>query len=72
MSKTLENQCAYPIVISETNVPQWGLTKREYFAEMAMQGLFVNLTQVGATPKMIAEQAVIMADELIKALNETK
>jgi hypothetical protein len=70
MSKTLENQCVYPIVISETNVPQWGLTKREHFAAMAMQGLLANYSNRGMNIDTIAKQAVNAADELINALNK--
>lgn len=56
----------------------YGLTKREYFASMAMQGLLTRVpkrldgeTDLGILEsKRIAEESVIMADELIKALNE--
>ena len=44
-----------------------GLTKREYFAAMAMQGLCDNLH-----PKNVADMpklAVIIADALLKELN---
>lgn len=45
-----------------------GLTKREYFAAMAIQGLLVapNKTKLS----MLAEDAVSMADALITALNK--
>lgn len=50
-----------------------GLTKREHFAAMAMQGL---VSGVNASPKIIdirpqvfAREAVSMADALIEALN---
>lgn len=45
-----------------------GLTKREYFAAMAMQGI---LSGKGSTinPIRTANDAVMFADELIKALN---
>lgn len=52
------------------DLPEEGLTKREYFAAMAMQGILaannksnVNLTHVG-------EASVMAADELINALNK--
>lgn len=55
-----------------------GLTKREYFAAMAMQGLltripnkFINDVDLGVLEsKRIAEESAIMADELINALNK--
>jgi hypothetical protein len=56
-----------------------GLTKREYFAAMAMQGICANLRSIYNVPEqegfklvaMVAEDAVTQADALIKALNET-
>jgi len=47
---------------------QQGLTKREYFAAMAMQGM-VTLDLEDET---IARLAVDQADELIKQLNKTR
>jgi len=50
-----------------------GLTKREYFASMAMQGLLSNdehIKDESAYPKITGKMAVQYADELIKALNE--
>lgn len=45
-----------------------GLTKREYFAAKALQGLLANPgVMIGKT---VAEDAVKMADHLIKALEE--
>jgi hypothetical protein len=44
-----------------------GLTKREYFAAKALQGL---LAKYGLIGKTVAEDAVKMADHLIKALEE--
>jgi len=52
-----------------------GLTKREYFAAMAMQGLLAcpNLSEEKGeiTNKIIASESVYLADRLLKAL-ETK
>lgn len=50
-----------------------GLTKREYFAAMAMQGLLVNFNNHGhignsGSRPMVAEIAVQQADELLKQL----
>lgn len=61
-----------------------GLTKREYFAAMAMQGLLSNseyLKQLSHNTKTIpsfdsnticAMEAIDMADELLKQLEQTK
>jgi len=51
-----------------------GLTKREYFAVMAMQGFLASSVSINntneRTPELIASVAVITADALIKALNK--
>jgi hypothetical protein len=47
---------------------QKGLTKREYFAVMALQGLLS--TPSGSSLSDYANEAVKAADELIKILNE--
>lgn len=44
-----------------------GLTKREYFAAMVLQGLAASHSPSAAT-----EKAVIYADDLIEELNRTK
>jgi hypothetical protein len=48
-----------------------GLTKREYFAAMAMQGVVNRLAQSDIERKRLAEWSVKMADEILKEL-ETK
>lgn len=52
-----------------------GLTKREYFAAMAMQGLLSNYIYHGhygnsKNIPMVAEIAVQQADELLKQLDQ--
>ena len=51
-----------------------GLTKRELFAAMAMQGMMLYQTPDGQQPhaRAIATWAVQQADALIEALNEGK
>jgi hypothetical protein len=59
-----------------TYVEQEGLTKREYFAGLAMQGLLTRIpnrhngeTDLGMLESQrIAEEAVIMADKLLEQL----
>lgn len=46
-----------------------GLSKREYFAAMALQGIMASLKPF---PYDAAEMAVIMADQLIEALNKNE
>ena len=44
-----------------------GLTKREYFAAIAMQGILAGKIQTDTT--FVAEYAIDCADELIELLN---
>jgi len=50
-----------------------GLTKREHFAAMAMQGIVVNAGRNGYEfhqPNNLAEQCVQLADALLEELNK--
>ena len=75
MEKKIEG-LAFPKPDNEEYHPQDGLTKREYFAGLAMQGLLTrspNRTNEDAVlgileSKRIAEESVIMSDELLKQL----
>lgn len=83
---TNANDLAYPVpdtvakLIHEGyyfNDQYLGLTKREYFAAMAMQGLLANYAANGMYGNyveypMVEKAAVSQADALIKALNESE
>ena len=47
----------------------FGLTKREYFAGLAMQGLLSNPERIGTADKY-AEISIEFADELLKQLEK--
>lgn len=66
----LESSCNEQNQIDEIWVTSGkeGLTKREYFAGVALQGLVANLHN--NSPKFIAEVAVKIADELLKELEK--
>lgn len=49
---------------------QLGLTKREYFAAMAMQGLCANPLYKETNYETIARESVSSADELLKQLEQ--
>ncbi len=66
--KTSANDSSFP-VIAENYIIDGGLTKREYFAAMAMQGLLANDSAL-ITNK--ARDAVQAADALIEILNKAK
>ncbi len=72
-TRTKGDECAFAIPAFETpktvwNRPQYGLTKREYFASMAMQG-YLSFG-AGSNCEGIAKWSVEVADELIKQLNK--
>jgi hypothetical protein len=52
--------------------PNTGLTKREYFAAKAMQGIIANKDGLDIKIERIVESAVDIADALIEELNKTK
>jgi hypothetical protein len=64
--KTNPDDTAYPI-LDRVNCP--GLTKREYFAAMAMQGLVANPDR-DASVEQDSTLSVKQADALIAALNK--
>lgn len=48
-----------------------GMSKREYFAAMAMQGICATgITKEGTNHEYFAQQAVKIADELLKQLEQ--
>jgi hypothetical protein len=47
--------------------PEWGLTKRELIAAMAMQGMLAN-SRFDQGPRLVAEGATQYADALITRL----
>ena len=74
-SRTKGDECAFAIPAFETpktlwTEPQYGLTKREYFAAMAMQGIVS--TDLADTYENFAKASVMMADALIEQLDKQK
>lgn len=78
---TEPNACAFPVVVSQ-GIYDGGLTKREYFAGLAMQGLAVGVCGLisgeftayakGSCNTAIAERAVLLADYLLAELAKPK
>lgn len=64
------DESAYPVYDAGQQM-EAGLTKREYFAAMAMQGMVANPTANGR-PEDYAADAVAQADALIEALDRAK
>lgn len=69
---TNKDDAAFAAGADSWNQP--GLTKREYFAAMALQGILANADQVFVKAQFtdIGEMAVQAADALLKALNENE
>ena len=63
-------ELVYPVTIEDNGNPSvthFGLSKREYFAAMVMQGLSA-CPDITASRDVIAEESVKQADALLKAL----
>ena len=65
---TNADYAAYPSNYDDNVAPEYGLTKREYLAAMAMQGLLTCFMDNDCSIKEICEDAVSAADDLIKQL----
>jgi hypothetical protein len=64
------NLQAFPVPASEDHGRVEGITKREYFAAMAMQGLCVAITEyVMRDPKTYTKEAILIADALLNELH---
>jgi hypothetical protein len=60
---------AFPLISDEGYIINAGLTKREYFAAMALQALLEDNT---IERKYCVQSAVDYADDLIEELSKTK
>lgn len=74
---TMKNDPAYPTVISDDprnpHTLQSGLTKREYFASLFLQGLLSNPEYdhfVDVSRSNNIDMAIIYADQLVETLNK--
>lgn len=72
----MEKHLSCPDKYSAPSMNGIGLTKREYFAGLAMQGLLSNPSQIGDTTSFsfewVASHAVGYADKLLKQLESNK
>ena len=70
--KTKGNDLVAFVSSEATTDDNLGLTKREYFAAIAMQGFISILGSSYTSTTRIAEYSIEAADALIKELNKTK
>jgi hypothetical protein len=72
--KNVLHDCIFPCHVDINNLKDHliykGLTKREYFAAMAMQGYLVNNAKTGIKDDEISRWSVEAADALIAELNK--
>jgi enamine deaminase RidA (YjgF/YER057c/UK114 family) len=68
--KTKPEAPAFAQAHIHSNDDNCGLTKREYFSAMAMQGLVPDTVRLGNTYQEQADHALQMADALIEELNK--
>lgn len=68
MSKRVGDEAAFPYEYAQER----GLTIREYFAAMALQGILagVDITTFGTATGAFSQSAVEYADAIIEALNK--
>lgn len=65
----MKDDAVYPSNYDDNFAPEYGLTKREYFAAMAMQGVMASgNVGKGNTLEEVVEDAVKLADALLKEL----
>jgi hypothetical protein len=68
-----ETVCAQLRQVGDVAISQIGLTKREWFAGMALQGLLSNHTPDSQNDKeYFARESFLIADAMIKAGKETE
>lgn len=67
--KTNPNDTAFPTATNEW-APTTGLTIRQYYAGVAMQGLLASITLSDIPMSAKVQLAVEFADELINELNK--
>jgi len=69
-----KNQSAFPVFLQEglssNSHVDIGLTKREHFAAMAMQGILAGGRSWTSDSDAVAKDAVIYADKLLKQLEQ--
>lgn len=67
-----EEQPINPIPFKDGEANHLGLTKREYFAGLAMQGIIGKQGTSTWKPKDFAIFSIDMADEILKQLDNSK
>lgn len=64
------NDPAFPYVLrADSDSAEYGLTKREYFAAMALQGMLSN-PDIRGSNESLAKTSISVADVLIKELEK--
>lgn len=68
------DECVYPSNHDDNFAPEYGLSKREYFATMAMKGILSNgsmiSTTIGFSIEWVSSESVRSADALLEELSK--
>lgn len=67
-----ESNCVFPRFrkVGEVELSEGGMTKREYFAAMIMQGFALRSGGVDDTGRYYAKNAIVWADQLILEISK--
>ena len=65
-----KDDALYPSNYNDNFAPEYGLTKREYFAAMAMQGLLTCTMDTDCSIEELCQDAISAADSLLEGLNK--
>lgn len=63
------NRSVFPL-LSPSSGPEWGITKREFFAVIAMHALLSRPDCTGAAYRTAPQDALAQADELLAELEK--
>lgn len=70
MESTVDGSGRVFPIVQGAEIHTTGLTKRELFAAMAMQGILANPERIGGKDQELAQYSVMLADALIEELNK--
>jgi hypothetical protein len=71
MNNNIGNDSAFPLVVSQASSEAYmGLTKREWLAGMALEGMLAGSRGLSISKEQFASQAAALADALIAELSK--
>lgn len=67
-----KDEPAHPVVVHNSGIHKYGLTKREYFAGLALQGFITADAEDNYSYTELSERSVKAADTLLQELDNAK